>query len=590
METSAASVSRTGSFRKRALEERESLDMDVDLLPSKHERAPSENEMDVSANSNTVQDEIEAHFQRSLAQAKSGAPPLTPSHTHTTHSQSSHSHQPTEKHARVTTSPTGSTPTHEHESHRIVVALNNHATSPLDHSSRQSPTTTLANGLQTNLPVPVRPVSKTSSTSVSTPRNLQRFSPPSGGSPVSTSVHTLPMLTIPSGGIVNSDSGGTILSPALTPQLVQQFMAQQSLSFLQEQQKQHRQNHVHQQQGYTKINPNLITQIPNLVSLNQNISSKGLQIIDLTKNQLASLPTQAQRSIQGQCLPKPHPNVVYVSKDGTQVTPLVTMGTGNIGGALRVLNPSGAQLNPQTKAINKASSTLVTATTTQPTPAVTSTLLSNSQLVGGQGFPPMMVPMMDPNTSQMMTGVTSGNQIVFLSAPPVVQQQPVVLINPNDLSALQQLQTGGVQPGINLLSSGFTFPSTSGGPGYIILSPGQKSPSFAPPLINMAQTTGASPIITMAMQNSSPPPLTATPPLLTKTNRASRTKIPPLDPPQRRTSLDSISPGAEDNDDVMMTPASVEDHFAKALGDQWSKLQTGNDFNGHPRSIQTAQT
>ncbi len=267
---------------------------------------------------------------------------ITPTpHTHT-HTQ-----------ARVTTSPTGSTPTHEHESHRIVVALNNHATSPLDHSSRQSPTTTLANGLQTNLPVPVRPVSKTSSTSVATPRNLQRFSPPSGGSPVSTSVHTLPMLTIPSGGIVNSDSGGTILSPALTPQLVQQFMAQQSLSFLQEQQKQHRQNHVHQQQGYTKINPNLITQIPNLVSLNQNISSKGLQIIDLTKNQLASLPTQAQRSIQGQCLPKPHPNVVYVSKDGTQVTPLVTMGTGNIGGALRVLNPSGAQLNPQTKAINK---------------------------------------------------------------------------------------------------------------------------------------------------------------------------------------------------------------------------------------------
>ena len=88
----------------------------------------------------------------------------------------------------------------------------------------------------------------------------------------------------------------------------------------------------------------------------------------------------------------------------------------------------------------------------------------------------------------------------------------------------------------------------------------------------------------------SPPPLTATPPPLTKTNRASRTKIPSLDPPQRRTSLDSISPGAEDNDDVMMTPASVEDHFAKALGDQWSKLQTGNDFNGHPRSVQTAQT
>ncbi len=168
------------------------------------------------------------------------------------------------------------------------------------------------------------------------------------------------MLTIPSGGIVNSDSGGTILSPVLTPQLVQQFMAQQSLSFLQEQQKQQRQNHAHQQQqGYTKINPNP-NLVPNLVALNQNSSSKGLQIIDLTKNQLVTLPTQVQRSNQSQSLPKPHPNVVYVSKDGTQVTPLVTMGTGNIGGPLRVLNPSGAQLNPRTKVINKGKVALLT--------------------------------------------------------------------------------------------------------------------------------------------------------------------------------------------------------------------------------------
>ena len=64
------------------------------------------------------------------------------------------------------------------------------------------------------------------------------------------------------------------------------------------------------------------------------------------------------------------------------------------------------------------------------------------------------------------------------------------------------LHSGGLPPGINLLNSGFTLPNASGGPGYIILSPGQNSPSFAPPLINMAQTTGASPIITMAMQNS----------------------------------------------------------------------------------------
>ncbi len=89
--------------------------------------------------------------------------------------------------------------------------------------------------------------------------------------------------------------------------------------------------------------------------------------------------------------------------------------------------------------------------------------------------------------------------LISLSPSLSVHSFVYVLIS---LSPSLSAHSGGVQPGINLLSSGFTFPSTSGGPGYIILSPGQKSPSFAPPLINMAQTTGASPIITMAMQNS----------------------------------------------------------------------------------------
>ena len=38
METNPASVTRSSSFRKRALEERKSLEMEVDSLPSKHER------------------------------------------------------------------------------------------------------------------------------------------------------------------------------------------------------------------------------------------------------------------------------------------------------------------------------------------------------------------------------------------------------------------------------------------------------------------------------------------------------------------------------------------------------------------------
>lgn len=69
-------------------------------------------------------------------------------------------------------------------------------------------------------------------------------------------------------------------------------------------------------------------------------------------------------------------------------------------------------------------------------------MLTSPQMVGGQGISPMVVPMIDPMTSQIVTG---GNQVVFLSAPPtvpVVQQQPLVLVTPNDLSTMQQVPSG----------------------------------------------------------------------------------------------------------------------------------------------------
>ncbi len=152
-------------------------------------------------------------------------------------------------------------------------------------------------------------------------------------SPKTNSVYSLPMLSIPPGCVVNSESGtgGAILSPALPPQLLQQILTQQNLQILQDQQKQN--------QGFAnKTSPTLVTKLPNLITSNQNLSPKALQIIDLTKTQLSGLPAQGQGS------PK---NFIFVSKDGTQVAPLATMATGQVGGALRVLTP------PQSKPVNK---------------------------------------------------------------------------------------------------------------------------------------------------------------------------------------------------------------------------------------------
>ena len=38
----------------------------------------------------------------------------------------------------------------------------------------------------------------------------------------------------------------------------------------------------------------------------------------------------------------------------------------------------------------------------------------------------------------------------------------------------------------------------------------------------------------------------------------------------------SVVSGKEKKDDINVMPASVEDHFAKALGDQWPQLNSDN--------------
>jgi len=53
-------------------------------------------------------------------------------------------------------------------------------------------------------------------------------------------------------------------------------------------------------------------------------------------------------------------------------------------------------------------------------------------------------------------------------------------------------------------------------------------------------------------------------------NTVTVTTVNPLKRTSRATSI------SDKNDVMNMTPASVEDHFAKALGDQWSKLQSNN--------------
>lgn len=40
-------------------------------------------------------------------------------------------------------------------------------------------------------------------------------------------------------------------------------------------------------------------------------------------------------------------------------------------------------------------------------------------------------------------------------------------------------------------------------------------------------------------------------------------------------------------DDINVMPASVEDHFAKALGDQWSKLNSSSNVSSSSSTVKT---
>ena len=146
---------------------------------------------------------------------------------------------------------------------------------------------------------------------------------------------------------VKNISGGTVLSPVLTPQLVQlqQIITQQNLALIQEQQKRQQLANTRQRNdSLSNANPTQ-SAVPNLIQIPSTASSpKGFEIIDLTK--------AGQRSSPGQSSPKlisAQPNVVLVQNDGATVA----KGTGAVGGALRVVNPSSVPVQPQNRVVNK---------------------------------------------------------------------------------------------------------------------------------------------------------------------------------------------------------------------------------------------
>ena len=61
----------------------------------------------------------------------------------------------------------------------------------------------------------------------------------------------------------------------------------------------------------------------------------------------------------------------------------------------------------------------------------------------------------------------------------------------------------------------------------------------------------------------------AQPPTAVSQSTATITTVNPL----KRSSQGRLPNSSDQNDVMNMTPASVEDHFAKALGEKWSQLQ-----------------
>ena len=120
-----------------------------------------------------------------------------------------------------------------------------------------------------------------------------------------------------------------------------------------------------------------------------------------------------------------------------------------------------------------------------PTPTLTPTLT-----------PKQVMPLLDPATSQLVAGAAgTTSPVILLPAGgnvSLMQTQPFILVNPTDLSSLQQVTTASSIVGRNpsfinaAAAMGSVIPNPSGG--YIVIPPGT---TFPTPLVNLAGINGS---------------------------------------------------------------------------------------------------
>ena len=106
-----------------------------------------------------------------------------------------------------------------------------------------------------------------------------------------------------------------------------------------------------------------------------------------------------------------------------------------------------------------------------------------------------MMPLLDPTTSQLVAGAPGSSPVILLPAGgnvSLMQTQPFILVNPTDLSSLQQATTASTMVGRNpsfinaAAAMGSVIPNPSGG--YIVIPPGT---TFPTPLMNLAGINGS---------------------------------------------------------------------------------------------------
>ena len=106
------------------------------------------------------------------------------------------------------------------------------------------------------------------------------------------------------------------------------------------------------------------------------------------------------------------------------------------------------------------------------------------------------MPLLDPTTSQLVAGAAgTTSPVILLPAGgnvSLMQTQPFILVNPTDLSSLQQVTTASSMVGRNpsfinaAAAMGSVIPNPSGG--YIVIPPGT---TFPTPLVNLAGINGS---------------------------------------------------------------------------------------------------